>query len=141
LPRALINRGTVFIRRGLLEELSGITLETEFFDSWLLVPDGMAEEVKRRARGPSRSLFSERPIEASAFGCDSGVLDRAVSRALQKARDQALDFVEIMEIEGREDSGLDYVSILARAVRIPVDSAANLAASGALIRTEGKPPQ
>jgi hypothetical protein len=108
-----------------------MTAATEFCDYWLLVPDRMAEKVKRRAGERSSALFPERPLEASAFGCDSRVLERAVSRALQKARDQALDLVEIMEIEAREDSALDYVSILARAVRIPVDSEANLAASGA----------
>ena len=127
---ALVDKGTVFVRTGLFEELpSAVTPEPEFFSSWMVVPDGIAEEVTRRTVDSNCMLSSETQIEASAFGCDSKVLIRAVTRALEKAADQAFDFAEIMEIDRREDSGLDYVSILARAVRIQRDSAANLVES------------
>jgi hypothetical protein len=53
-------------------------------------------------------------IEASAFGCDSKVLERAVSRALQKAADDELDALEITRMTLQQNSGLDYVSIFAR---------------------------
>ena len=126
----LVEKGTVFVRPGLFEELpSAVTLELESFGSWMVVPDGIAKEVTWRTVDSNCMLSSETPIEASAFGCDSKVLARAVTRVLEKAADQAFDFVEIMEIERREDSGLDYVSILARAVRIQRDSAANLMVS------------
>ena len=127
---ALVDKGTVFVRSGLFAELpSAVTVEPEFFGSWMVVPDGIAEEVTRRAVDSNCLLSSEIPIEASAFGCDSKVLARALTRALEKAADQAFDFLEIMEIERREDSGLDYVSILGRAVRIQRDSTANLVES------------
>jgi hypothetical protein len=54
-------------------------------------------------------------IEASAFGCDSKVLERAVNRALQKAADDELDALEITGVTLQQGSGLDYVSIFARA--------------------------
>ena len=130
MPGALVNQGTVFARRSLLQDLSSMAPATEFLDSWWLVPDDLAADVKRRASESSRWLSLGTPIEAGAFGCDSKVVDRAVSRVLEKARDQAFDLVEIMEMERREESGLDYVSILARAVRIPVDSRAILVESG-----------
>ena len=53
-------------------------------------------------------------IEASAFDCDSKVLERAVSRALQKAADDELDALEITRMTLQQNSGLDYVSIFAR---------------------------
>ena len=60
-------------------------------------------------------------IEASAFGCDSKVLERAVNRALQKAADAELDSLEITGVTVRQDSGLDYVSVFARATTIGRD--------------------
>jgi hypothetical protein len=130
LPRSLVNQGTVFVRHGLLQELSSMAPATEFLDSWWPVPDHLAAEVKRRAKESSRSLSLGTPIEADAFGCDSKVMDRAASRVLEKARDQAFDLVEIMEMERREESGVEYVSILSRAARIPADSRAILVESG-----------
>ena len=58
-------------------------------------------------------------IEASAFGCDSKVVERAVNRALQKATDDECDVLEITGVTLVQDSCLDYVSIfaLARTIR------------------------
>jgi hypothetical protein len=60
-------------------------------------------------------------VEASAFGCDSKVLERAVNRALQKAADAELDSIEITGVTVRHDSGLDYASVVARARTIRRD--------------------
>lgn len=130
LAEAVVRKGTAFLRPGLFEELpTSVTLEAESLGSWMVVPDGIAKEVTGRTVESKWLWSSETPIEANAFGCDSKVLARAATRTLLKAADQAFDLVEIMEIERHEDSGLDYVSILARAVRIRRDSAANLAES------------
>jgi hypothetical protein len=67
---------------------------------------------------------------ASALGFNQDVVDRAASRVLEKARYQAFDLVEVMEMERREESGVEYVSILARAARILAESRAILVESG-----------
>jgi hypothetical protein len=69
-------------------------------------------------------------VEASAFGCDSKVVDRAVNRALQKAADAELDSVEITGVTVRHDSGLDYASVLARVRTIQRDLTADPAERG-----------
>ena len=140
MPRSLVNHGTLFVRHGLRQDLSSMAPATEFLDSWWLVPDDLAAEVKRRAKESSRSLSLGTPIEADAFGCDSKVVDRAASRVLEKARDQAFDLVEIMEMERREESGVEYVSILARAARIPADTRAILVESGVGSAARQPPP-
>lgn len=128
---AAVNKGTVFVLPGAVRKLPNpVALESELLESWLLVPDDMAEEVKRGAQESSGLLPSEAPIEASAFGCDSNVIERAVRRTLEKAADQGFDLVEIIEMERREESGLDYVSILASALRIQGNSPSNLVESG-----------
>lgn len=127
-----MNKGTIFVLPGGIKKLPNpVALEGKLLGSWLLVPDGMAEDVKRGTRESSASLPSEAPIEGSAFGCDSNVVERAVRRVLEKAANQGFDVVEIIEIERSEESGLDYVSILARAQRIQEDSASKLVESGA----------
>ncbi|HKV78746.1 MAG TPA: hypothetical protein VJP02_11420 [Candidatus Sulfotelmatobacter sp.] len=128
---ASVNKGTVFVLPGGVKKLpNNVALESELLESWLLVSDDMDEDVKRGARESTGLLPDEAPVEASAFGCDSNVVERAVRRVLKKAANQGFDLVEIIEIERREESGLDYVSILARPRRIQGDSASNLVESG-----------
>ena len=80
------------------------------YESWLRVANADAEEVEHEF---SRLgwLFSstETVIAAEAFGCDIGVLSRALSRAMQKAADMDLTAIEIIGIEVSHDSGVDYI--------------------------------
>jgi hypothetical protein len=75
-----------------------------------------AEEIERELASLGRLFLpTDSVIEASAFGCDSSVLERALSRALQKAADQDITVVEIAGITVDQNSCLSDVSILARA--------------------------
>ena len=72
-----------------------------------------ADEIEHEL-GPLGWLFfpTENVIEASAFGCDSSVSERALSRGLQKAN-QDITAVEIADITVEQDSCMTYVSMLA----------------------------
>lgn len=85
------------------------------YESWLRVANADAEEVEHEFAGLGW-LFSstETVIAAEAFGCDIGVLSRALSRAMQKAADMDLTAIEITGVEVRHDSGVDYMSLAVR---------------------------
>jgi len=106
-----IKKGTVFVRPALLAGSS--RLEAKVRGSWLVVTNALSEEVDQAFTDLGWSFSGDTPIEASAFGCDSKVLDRALDRTLQKAADNGVDILEIIEVTSHENSGLDYVSILA----------------------------
>ena len=74
-----------------------------------------SEAVEQELVGAGSLFSADAFIEASAFGCDSKVLDRAVNRALQKAADNELDVLEITGMTLQQNSELDYVSIFGRA--------------------------
>ena len=93
---------------------SSVRSEARPFGSWMLVSN--VEREGRTGLVESGTLVSaDALIKASAFGCDGTVLERAVNRALQKAADDELDGLEITGVTLRQNSGLDYVSIFARA--------------------------
>jgi hypothetical protein len=81
-------------------------------------------------------LSGDRSIEASAFRCDSKVMERALDRALQEAEKRGVNALEVIGVTLHQDCGLDYVSIFARGKTIrrerllgPVDSGMNFASS------------
>lgn len=111
-----IKEGTIFVRSSMVSELpSSIQLEATPHESWTMVSGAKPEEAGQKLieAGWLHSLGGS--IKESAFGCDSEVLERAVNRALQKAADNDLDCVEITGVTRHQDSGLDYVSLFARA--------------------------
>jgi hypothetical protein len=110
-----VGRGTVFVRPALLAEPShSVQLDTDFQSPWLVVTNGVAKEVEHERIDLGRSSPVNAVVRASAFGCDSKVLDRAVRRLLESAAENGLDSIEITELSRRQDSGLEYVSIVAR---------------------------
>ena len=109
-----VNERTVFVGPGVAAELAGsVRLDTEFYDSWLLLDNTTARAVEQALMSTGRSFSAGIAVEASAFGCDSKVLDRAIGRLLENAAARSLDSVEITELRQHQDSGLDYVTILA----------------------------
>jgi len=116
-PRALeahVSQGTVFVRpAGLVEPPYSMRLETEFHGSWLVITNAVAGGVEQKFMDSGRSLSPGVAMEASAFGCDSRVLDRAVLRLLENAAARSLDSVEITELRRHQESGLDYVTVFA----------------------------
>lgn len=111
---AYVGRGTVFVRPAVLAEPSdSLQLDTDFHGSWLVVTNGVAKEVDRDLIDSERSPRNA-VVQASAFGCDSKVLDRAVCRLLESAAENGLDSIEITDLSRRQDSGLEYVSIVGR---------------------------
>ncbi len=110
-----VRRGTVLARSTVFQELPhSQQLETESDDSWLIVNNAAADEVKEGLLTSGSLLSAAGHIEASAFGCDSNVLDRAIGRAVQRAADAGFDYLEILDVARHQNSGLDYVSICAR---------------------------
>ena len=114
-----VGKGTVFIRPSAFGDLpESMRLETAWDTPWRVAIDVAAAAIEQELAKSGWLLSSAVLIEASAFGCDSKVLDRAIRRVLEHVEGKNFDSVEIMEIRRHEDSGLDYVSILARARRI-----------------------
>ncbi len=115
---AAVKKGTVFVQSSKFGELpESFGTEKQLDKSWLVITNA-AEEVEQEITESGCSLSAATSLEASAFGCDSKVLNRAFNRLLGKAQENALEFLEIVEISRHQDSGLDYVSILARGRRI-----------------------
>ena len=136
-----VGRGTVFVRPAVLAEPSdSVQLDTDFHGPWLVVTNGMAKEGERELIESGRSPSAGTVVEASAFGCDSKVLDRAVRRLLESAAGNALDAVEITELTRRQDAGLEYISIRALGTTVegePVFEAVSQGASSAVLQLEG----
>ena len=117
--------GDVFIRSWMIERMPrSVQLAETQYKSWVdesryefwLAANADAKEIERELASLGwLFLPTESVIEASAFGCDSSVLERALSRALQKAADQDITVVEIADITVDRGSCLSDVSILARA--------------------------
>ena len=111
-----VTAGTVFVRPSALAHLPGsFQIEPTLHGTWAMVSTAEAEDDEQKITASGRLFSAGVFVEASAFGCDSKVLERAVNRALQKAADAELDFLEITGVTVRHDSGLDYASVLARA--------------------------
>jgi hypothetical protein len=111
---AHVNKGTVFVRPAVVtESAESMWLDTEFHGSWQLINSVAAGGVEQELMDAGRSFSPGVAMEASAFGCDSKVLERAVRRLLENATAHSLDSVEITELRRHQDSGLDYVTILA----------------------------
>jgi len=117
--------GDVFIRSWMIERMPrSVHLAETQYKSWVdesryefwLAANADAKEIERELASLGwLFLPTESVIEASAFGCDSSVLERALSRALQKAADQDITVVEIADITVDRGSCLSDASILARA--------------------------
>lgn len=108
-----VKEGTVFVGPAVAAEFAdSIGLDTGFYGAWLALGSGAAREVEQEFMDRGRSFSVDVALEASAFGCDSKVLERAVRRLLENAAVNSLDSVEITELRRHEDSGLDYVTIL-----------------------------
>ena len=117
--RVAVGKGTVFILPSAFGHLpESMRLETLWDTHWRIAIDIAAAAIEQVFAKSGSLLSSAVLIEASAFGCDSKVLDRAIGRVLEHADSKNFDTVEIMEIRRHQDSGLDYVSLLARARRI-----------------------
>ena len=109
-----VNEGTLFVGPAAVAELAdSMGLDTEFHGSWLVITNAVAGGVEQKFMDSGRSWSPGIAMEASAFGCDSKVLDRAIGRLLENAAARSLDSVEITELRQHQDSGLDYVTILA----------------------------
>lgn len=117
-----IKPGTVFVQSSAFAALTDSPrLEAKPHGSWFMVSNAELEEAEQKLAESGWYFSAGTDIEASAFGCDSKVLERAVNRALQKAADAELDSLEITGVTVRQDSGLDYASVLARATTIGRD--------------------
>ena len=122
--RSTVKKGDVFIRSWVIDRMprSAQLGETQYeswvdqsrYEFWWVAANADADEIEHELL-PLGWLFfpTENVIEASAFGCDSSVLERALSRALQKAADQDITAVEIADITVEQDSCITYVSMLA----------------------------
>lgn len=119
-----IKPGTVFVQSSAFAALAdSARLEAKPHGSWVMVSNAKPEEAEQNLAESGWHFSGGTDIEASAFGCDSKVLERAVNRVLQKAADAELDSLEITGVTVRQDSGLDYASVLARATTIRRDLA------------------
>ena len=123
--RPPVKPGDVFIRSWMIERLpTSVQAEETQYESWVdesryefwMAANADAKEIERELASLGRIFLpADSVIEASAFGCDSSVIERALSRALQKAADQDITVVEIAGITVDQNSCLSDVSILARA--------------------------
>ena len=114
--RSDVEPGTIFVKSSLLSTLpSHVRSDEKPYGSWMMVSNVEREAVEQELVEAGRLASADALIEASAFGCDSKVLERAVNRALQKAADDELDALEVTGVTLQQNSGLDYVSIFARA--------------------------
>jgi len=113
--RSDVKPETVFIQAAVFSELpNSVRLDATPYGGWVMVSNAEFEEAEQELVEAGWHFSADGLIEASAFGCDSKVLERAVSRALQKAADDELDVLEITRMTLQQNSGLDYVSIFAR---------------------------
>ena len=122
--RPTVKKGDVFIRSWMIDRMprSAQLRQTQYeswvdqsrYEFWWVAANADADEIEHELL-PLGWLFylAENVIEASAFGSDSRVLERALSRALQKAADQDITAVEIADITVEQDSCMTYVSMLA----------------------------
>ena len=114
--RSDVKPGAMFVRSSVFSELpSCVRSDAKPYGSWMMMSNIESEAVEQELVGAGRLFSADAFIEASAFGCDSKVLDRAVNRALQKAADDELDVLEITGMTLQQNSELDYVSIFGRA--------------------------
>lgn len=122
--RPTVKKGDVFIRSWMIDRMpSAVQLEeTQYeswvdesrYDSWWVATNADADKIEHELV-PLGWLFfpTKNVIEASAFGCDSSVSERALSRVLQKAADQDITAVEIADMTVEQNSCITYVSMLA----------------------------
>ena len=122
--RPTVKKGDVFIQSWMIDRMprSAQLVETQYEswvdesrnEFWWLAANADAEEIEHELL-PLGWLFypTENVIEGSAFGCDSNVLERALSRVLQKAADQDITAVEIADITVEQDSCMTDASMLA----------------------------
>ena len=122
--RPTVKKGDVFIRSWMIDRMprSVQLVETQYeswvdesrYEFWWVAANADADEIEHELL-PLGCLFfpTQNVIEASAFGCDSSVSERALSRVLQKAADQDITAVEIADITVEQDSCMTYVSMLA----------------------------
>lgn len=132
-----VDRGCVFFHSSIFAALpESQVLGTKQRGSWGIVCHADAKQAMQKLDDSGWLLFADRSIEASAFGCDSKVMERAVDRALQEAEKRGVNALEVKEVTLHQDSGLDYASIFARGKTIrregllgPVDSSMRFASS------------
>jgi len=116
---AMVMKGTILVRPTVFEKwLDTRGPEAKSDGSWLIVHHAAAHEVEEELLASGKLLFSGDSVDASAFGCDGRVFERAIDRAVRQAARAGFDHLEIVDIARREDSGLDYVSIRARAKEV-----------------------
>ena len=121
--RPTVKKGDVFIQSWMIDRMprSAQLVETQYEswvdesrnEFWWVAANADADEIEHELL-PLGWLFfpTKNVIEASAFGCDSSVSERALSRGLQKAN-QDITAVEIADITVEQDSCMTYVSMLA----------------------------
>lgn len=132
-----VDRGCVFFHPSIFEALpESQVLGTNQRGSWEMVCHVDAKQTMQKLDDSGWLLSANRSIEASAFGCDSRVMERALDRALQEAEKQGVNALEIRGVTLHQDSGLDYISIIAlgRTIRRerqpgPIDCGVSLASS------------
>jgi hypothetical protein len=123
--RPAVKTGDAFIRSWMIERMprSVQVKETQYeswvdgsrYESWWVAANADANEIEHELATLGWLFFStESVIETNAFGCDSSVSKRALSRALQKPADQDIKAVEIADIKVEQGSWVTYVSMLAR---------------------------
>ena len=123
--RLTVKKGDVFIRSWMIDRMprSVQLVETQYeswvdasrYELWWVAANADADEVEHELKTVGWLFFStENVLKASAFGCDSGVSERALSRALQKAADQDITAVEIADITIEQEPWMTCVSMLAR---------------------------
>lgn len=85
------------------------------YELWWVAANADAGEIEHELMTVGWLFFStENVIEASAFGGDSSVSERALSRVLQKAADQDITAVEIADITTEQEPWMTCVSMSAR---------------------------
>ena len=119
-----VKKGDVFIRSWMIDRMprSAQLKETQYeswvdesrYEFWWVAANADADEIEHELLPLGwRFYLAENVIENCAFGCDSSVSERALSRVLQKAADQDITAVEIADITVEQDSCMTYVSMLA----------------------------
>jgi hypothetical protein len=121
-----VKSGTIFVQSSVFSELpNSAQLDAKPYGTWVMVSNAHLGEAEQKFTEGGWLLSAGAAIEASAFGCDSKVVERAVNRALQKATDDERGVLEITGVTLDQDSCLDYVSIFARARTIRTEPAPN----------------
>ena len=122
--RPTVKKGDVFIRSWMIDRMprSAQLRETQYeswvdqshYEFWWVAANADADEIEHELLPLGwRFYLAENVIESSAFGCDSSVSERALSRVLQKAADQDITAVEIADMTVEQNSCITYVSMLA----------------------------